>query len=78
MGLYKDYKNMAAMAMMAVNGYDGEMPASPKPELNKSQRKKCKSCANFTKKSYKGSCPYHSIVDPWQAACKEHYKKRNK
>ena len=69
---------MAAMAMMAVNGYDGEMPASPKPELNKSQRKKCKSCANFMKKSYKGSCPYHSIVDQWESACKEHYKKRNK
>ena len=75
----KDYMNMAAFALMAASGYgDCIPPASAPKELNKNQQKKCKSCANFVKQCYKGGCPWHSVVDPWQAACKEHYKKKKK
>ena len=75
----KDYMNMAAFALMAASGYGDCIPPDSAPkELDKSQQKKCKSCANFVKQCYKGGCPWHSVVDPWQAACKEHYKKKKK
>ena len=75
----KDYMYMAAFGLMAASGYGDCIPPDSTPkELDKSQQKKCKSCANFVKKSYKGSCPWHSVVGPWEAACKEHYKKKKR
>ena len=75
---------MAAMAMVGAqnpdnlyafgNGYPMGKPAPKK----KCEQKKCKSCKNFEKGAYKGSCPWRSVVDPLAAACKEHYQKKKK
>ena len=57
------------------NGYPMGKPASKK----KCDQKKCKSCKNFTKNEiHGGSCPWRRFVDPWAAACEEHYQKRKK
>ena len=55
------------------NGYPASKPAPKK----KCDQKKCKSCANFRKDVYKGTCVWRRIVDPWAVAC-EHYQKKKK
>ena len=84
MSMKSNFMAVAAMAMVGAqtpenlyafgNGYPMGKPAPKK----KNEQKKCKSCKHFQKGSYKGSCPWRRIVDPWAAACEEHYKKRKK
>ena len=84
MSMKSTLMTMAAMAMVGAqtpenlysfgNGYPMGKPAPKK----KSEQKKCKSCKNFEKGTYKGSCPWRRIVDPLAAACEEHYQKRKK
>lgn len=84
MSMKSTLMTMAAMAMVGAqnpdslyafgNGYPTGKPAPKK----KCEQKKCKSCKNFEKGTYKGSCPWRRIVDPWEAACEEHYQKRKK
>ena len=83
MSLKEEVYKLAALAgATALAGDDifglGSGYQKPHYQKTKSEQKKCKSCANFVKQCYKGGCPWHSVVDPWQAACKEHYKKKKK
>ena len=78
MSLKKSFLLCASMAMLASMN-PGELPPSmakqsrPTPKAN---RKKCKSCANYSPASYKGHCPYRGTVDPLEQACIENYKKK--
>ena len=84
MSMKSTFLAMASMAMVGAqnpdnlyafgNGY----PIGKSAPKKKCDQKKCKSCANFRKESYKGRCEWRRIVDPWATACEEHYQKRKK
>lgn len=89
MSLKSSLLTVAAMAMAgSQNPYDlysfgNGRPVTltegkPAPK-RKCDQKKCKSCREFTKNAvHGGSCPWRRFVNPLDAACTEHYKKRKK